>query len=554
MKKTLLYILFGIFFITGCITNDIPYPVVVPHITSFDVANAVDVEIDSDNRVITVHFAETTDMRRVEVRSVEIDEQEASVVGNVVGYHDFTTPFKFTVRTYDDYLWTVRGVRNVNRYFTVKGQIGASVIDPYNCRAVATVGVKADLADIEVTSLKLGPEGLTDYSLSLSQMKDFTDGLSIEVTAFGLTEVWNLFIEQTELSVEISKVNPWTKEAYVTSLGVAGVENGFFYRKKTGQEWIRVPETDITADGGTFTAHINGLEPETSYEVYAISGEDKTEIKEFQTAPAAELPNASFEYASKVAGKDYYKFYDPDCGVADGAFMFWGSGNGEGSEGVNGSANMGIVITYIDTNDKVDGKQSVRAQTSQMAGILAAGNLFTGQFAGLVGTSGGKVNFGRPWTVRPKALKLYCKYSTGPMDIVKESPPGVNLVKGETYDRAEIKVAFGYWDYKKYGGTKSSPVHIDTTNPSTFVDFNSDKSTVGNGNLTLYHDGYSLNGAQMTKSATDQWVEYTIPINYRDIDTLPTHIIISCAASQFGDYFSGCSSSKLWLDKFELLY
>ena len=554
MKKTLLYILFGIFFITGCITNDIPYPVVVPHITSFDVANAVNVEIDSDNRVITVHFAETTDMRSVEVRSVEIDEQEASVVGNVVGYHDFTSPFKFTVRTYDDYLWTVRGVRNVNRYFTVKGQIGTSVIDPYNCRAVATVGVKADLADIEVTSLKLGPEGLTDYSLSLSQMKDFTDGLSIEVTAFGLTEVWNLFIEQTELSVEISKVNPWTKEAYVTSLGVAGVENGFFYRKKTGQEWIRVPETDITADGGTFTAHIKELEPETSYEVYAISGEDKTEIKEFQTAPAAELPNASFEYASKVAGKDYYKFYDPDCGVADGAFMFWGSGNGEGSEGVNGSANMGIVITYIDTNDKVDGKQSVRAQTSQMAGILAAGNLFTGQFAGLVGTSGGKVNFGRPWTVRPKALKLYCKYSTGPMDIVKESPPGVNLVKGETYDRAEIKVAFGYWDYKKYGGTKNSPVHIDTTNPSTFVDFNSDKSTVGNGNLTLYHDGYSLNGAQMTKSATDQWVEYTIPINYRDIDTLPTHIIISCAASQFGDYFSGCSSSKLWLDKFELLY
>jgi hypothetical protein len=419
---------------------------------------------------------------------------------------------------------------------------------------VATVGVKADLADIEVTSLKLGPEGLTDYSLSLSQMKDFTDGLSVEVTSFGLTEVWNLFIEQTELSVEISKVNPWTKEAYVTSLGVAGVENGFFYRKKTGQEWIRVPETDITADGGTFTAHIKELEPETSYEVYAISGEDKTEVKEFQTAPAAELPNASFEYASKVAGKDYYKFYDPDCGVADGAFMFWGSGNGEGSEGVNGSANMGIVITYIDTNDKVDGKQSVRAQTSQMAGILAAGNLFTGQFAGLVGTSGGKVNFGRPWTVRPKALKLYCKYSTGPMDIVKESPPGVNLVKGETYDRAEIKVAFGYWDYKKYGGTKNSPVHIDTTNPSTFVDFNSDKSTIGNGNLTLYHDGYSLNGAQMTKAATDQWVEYTIPINYRDIDTLPTHIIISCAASQFGDYFSGCSSSKLWLDKFELLY
>ena len=41
---------------------------------------------------------------------------------------------------------------------------------------------------------------------------------------------------------------------------------------------------------------------------------------------------------------------------------------------------------------------------------------------------------------------------------------------------------------------------------------------------------------------------------YHDMDVMPTHIIISCAASQFGDYFTGCSSSKLWLDAFELIY
>lgn len=555
MKKTFIYIFSALLFLTGCITNDIPYPVVVPHITSFDVQDAVKVEIDQDNQVITVHFAETSDIRRIQVRSVEIDEQEASLVKNVVGYHDFTSPFKFTIRTYADYEWTVKGVREVERYFTVKGQIGTSVIDAANCRAIATVGTKTPIDAIEVTSLKLGPKDLTEYSLSLSQMTDFTDGLSLEVTSFGLTEVWNLYIEQTDASVEISKLNPWTTEAYVTSIGVAGMENGFMYREKGQQDWIEVNDADITADGGSFTAHIKGLKPETAYELYAVCGSDKTAVKEFVTAPDTAIPNGSFEYASKVAGESYYKFYDPDCGVPDGSFMFWGSGNGEGSEGVNGSANMGIVITYIDQLDKVDGKQSVRAQTSQMAGILAAGNLFTGQFAGLVGTSGGKVNFGRPWTERPKAIKLYCKYMTGKMDIVgQNTPPGVTLIKGETYDRADIKVALGYWDYKKYGGTKNSPVHVDTTNPSTFVDFNTDKSTIGNGNLTLYHDGYSLNGGQMTTAATDQWIEYTIPINYRDIETLPTHIIISCAASQYGDYFSGCSSSKLWLDKVEAVY
>lgn len=554
MKKTFIYIFSALLFLTGCITNDIPYPVVVPHITSFDVQDAVKVEIDQDNQVITVHFAETSDIRRIQVRSVEIDEQEASLVKNVVGYHDFTSPFKFTIRTYADYEWTVKGVREVERYFTVKGQIGTSVIDAANCRAIATVGTKTPIDAIEVTSLKLGPKDLTEYSLSLSQMTDFTDGLSLEVTSFGLTEVWNLYIEQTDASVEISKLNPWTTEAYVTSLGVAGMENGFMYREKGEQEWIAVGEADITADGGSFTAHIKGLKPETAYEVYAVCGSDKTAVKEFVTAPDTAIPNGSFEYVSKVKGANYYKFYDPDCGVADGSYMFWGSGNGEGSEGVNGSANMGIVITTIDIADKVDGNQSVLAQTSQMAGILAAGNLFAGQFDGLVGTSGGKVNFGRPWTTRPKALRLYCKYSTGPMDIIKGAPAGVTLVQGETYDRAEIKIALGYWDYKKYGGSKNSPVHVNTTDPKTFIDYSTDPSTIAYGGLIINNDGYSLSGEEKVQKSTDQWIQYTIPFIYRDIDTLPTHMVISCAASKFGDYFSGCSKSKLWIDKVELIY
>jgi hypothetical protein len=130
----------------------------------------------------------------------------------------------------------------------------------------------------------------------------------------------------------------------------------------------------------------------------------------------------------------------------------------------------------------------------------------------------------------------------------------VTLVKGETYDRAELKFALGYWDYKKYGGSKNSPVHVNTTDPSTFIDFNTDPCTIANGGLIIHHDGYILNGETKVSEQTNTWVEYTIPLNYRDIDTLPTHIVVSCAASQFGDYFSGCSSSKLWLDKVELVY
>ena len=233
--------------------------------------------------------------------------------------------------------------------------------------------------------------------------------------------------------------------------------------------------------------------------------------------------------------------------------MFWGSGNGEGSEGVNGSANMGIVITTIDTSDKVDGNQSVCAQTSSMVGILAAGNIFTGQFAGLVGTSGGKVNFGRPWTTRPTALKLWCKYSTGKMNIIKNFPEGVSLTSSD-YDRAEIKFAIGTWNYKTYGGTKDSPVHVNTTDASTFVDYTTDASTIAYGNLIIYNDGYSVNAGEKVSATTSGWLEYVIPLDFHDLKTWPTHIVVSCAASQYGDYFSGCDSSKLWVDKVELVY
>jgi hypothetical protein len=179
--------------------------------------------------------------------------------------------------------------------------------------------------------------------------------------------------------------------------------------------------------------------------------------------------------------------------------------------------------------------------------------LFTGQFAGLVGTSGGKVNFGRPWTTRPVAMKIYCKYQTGKMDIIKGMPPGVSLT-ADDYDRAEIKFAIGTWSHKDYGGTPASPVHVNTTDASTFVDFNTDEATIANGSLVIEHNGYILNNGDKVSENTNQWIEYIIPLKYHTQDQIPTHIIISCAASRYGDYFTGCSTSALWIDAVELIY
>ena len=387
---------------------------------------------------------------------------------------------------------------------------------------------------------------LTDGDLGLSLVVDestdiFDDTIIFEPVSTGLAP---------SASYEIWAAHA-TLHADVDEETAAGASIQFAY-STNGSDWVTVD--GVKDSEATWKAELKDLTPSTQYTYkLLINGEQIGEVMTFTTEAAPNFPNASFEYASLVTGESYYKFYDPNCGVEEGMTMFWGSGNGEGPDGVNGSASMGPVITTIDTSDKIDGKQSVVAQTTSMAGILAAGNLFTGQFKRLIGTEGGEVNFGRPWTSRPSAVRLYCKYSTGKMDIIKGSPSGMSLSKND-YDRAQLKVAIGTWDYKKYGGTKDSPVLVNTTDESTFVDYFTDPSTIANGDLIIYHDGYMINNGQKVNATTTSWIEYLIPLEYHTLTEYPTHVVVSFASSQFGDYFSGYSASKLWIDKVELVY
>lgn len=328
-----------------------------------------------------------------------------------------------------------------------------------------------------------------------------------------------------------------------------------FSYSSNGSNWSVVD--GVNDSEGTWKAELTGLNPSTAYSYkLLIDGTQIGDPMTFTTEAAPNVPNASFEHVSLVAGTSYYKFYDPSCDDVASQTKFWGSGNGEGSEGVPGSASMGVIITDIDKSDKVDGNQSLLAKNGEKLGMLTAGNIFTGDFYELIvgEKNGGKVNFGRPWTSRPSAMKLYCKYTTSKMDIVNGAPAGVSLVKNETYDRAQIKLAFGTWNYKEYGGSKDCPVQVNTLDEKTFWDFFTDKNTIANGELIIHNDGYTINRGEKVSAGTDTWVEYTIPLNYRNLNAYPTHILISCSASQFGDYFSGYSGSKLWIDKVELVY
>ena len=139
MRRAIISLLISVTFLTGCIHNDLPYPVVVPNITSMTVQDAVKVDIDYETQVVTVYVSETTDIRNVVIQSVGFDIDFTRPSINLLGVHDLSSPLKFKLSTYQDYDWTIRAVRPIERYFTVAGQIGSSVIDEYNCRVIANV-------------------------------------------------------------------------------------------------------------------------------------------------------------------------------------------------------------------------------------------------------------------------------------------------------------------------------------------------------------------------------------------------------------------------------
>lgn len=545
MKKfTFLISVFSLLAVS-CLKNDIPYPVVVPHILSLDAEGAKAVEIDAHKQTVDITLEEDYDLKNVRINgyTTDIEENKLSISSEIKGSHDLTSPWDVTLSTWQDYKWTISAQRPIERYFTIERQVGETVLDVENRRAIAYASKTVDLSNVVVKSLKLGPKRVSTYSLDIKYIKKFIDDdgnstpIEIEVKSFGDSEYWTLVVEHSDISVNVKNVNIWTKEVYITAVGVEGQKNGFKYRVVGESGWTDVTGGALSMTGGQFTAHITGLTPATTYEFYAYTGDDTTDVQQFTTDPARQFPNNSFEHFSKVTDADYYKWYDPSCDDPESREIWWACGNGEGKDGVAGTGTLNLVLTFPDSEEKADGGWSVRCESKSLVGVLACGNLFTGRFAKIIGTTGGAVNYGRYWTTRPKALKVWYKYESGIIDIIGKRPVGDNTQVGDN-DRCEIAISVGNWDYKKMGGNPESPVYVNTTEGRYYTE----KS-----------DGVIAFGHHVSNQSCD-WTQIEIPLNYKTLTERPTHIIVTCAASYLGDYLTGSSSTKLWVDKMELVY
>lgn len=518
----------------SCIRNDIPFPVIVAGFESMSVTSAESVNIDGQKQRVDIVLKEVADIHKVEVRDVVYTDASVKASWNIEGIHDLSRPVRITLSTFDDYEWCVSATQPIKRWFTVSSQVGESVIDVANCRVIARVSASADLKNLSITSCKLGPESISAYTPEISTIRDFSSVQSILVVYGDTKEIWNIYIEKSTSSVRMTRTDAWTKVVWLSAEGVSGQKNGFRYREKGTTQWVDVSE--VESAGGAFSVKISDLKPMTEYECVAYSGKEETDVVTFRTEAEVPIPNAGFEVYSKAESSKYYSFYDPESGEPSLTTKWWDSGN-KGSTTVGSS----YTITMPDTDDKVEGRSSLLMASTYVIVKFAAGNIFTGEFGKTIGTSGGTIRLGRPFTVRPQKLTFWVKYKAGIItDKTFGGAPDGDSTKPGDRDRGTLWIALGDWDYHKYGGTTDSPIEVNTTDRSTF--FNPDGE-----NVIAY-------GQFVADKDINEWMKVEIPLQYKSTSRKPTHIIISAASSMLGDYFTGAAGSKMWIDDIRLEY
>lgn len=312
------------------------------------------------------------------------------------------------------------------------------------------------------------------------------------------------------------------------------LEEGPLSKADTPQ-WKSVPAQRV--DEGEFFANVAELLPGTKYAYrLMLDGEMLGSMAYITTAEATQLPNFDFETVSNAESNNFVSFYNPSSEDPRLQTKFWDSGSAASS-----MLGSGYAICYSDTDvpEGIGSTRCARLQSKYVVIKFAAGNLFVGNYVETnLLTQVGTVDFGRYWSSRPTKIRLWYKYNGGMVDY-----PGVKFNTGDP-DIFSIQVAIGTWSNKTYkGGKAESPMRVKTDDESTFWDYETLDETVA-------YIKFEENALDDNK----EWKQVTIPFTYKTETVIPTHIVINCAASKYGDYFAGSSTSALYIDNFELLY
>lgn len=524
MKKTFLPcagLIAALFLIlAGCIHNDIPYPRIQANFLSFEVegmeGGAV---IDSTACTIDVKLSEGVDPASVTILGYTLTPGAHVAEPENFGTEpiDLTTPLSVEVELYQTYNWLIRATQDIERYFSVEGQIGTAIIDAPGHRVVIDIPMNADIAHLKVESIKLaGPGAVYSPAITAGSVIDLSTRLDIMVSEWGRDVTWSIYANKVEATVTTERVDAWSCVAWVYGKAEAGKDNGVEYRLQGSTEWTRLPADQVTHNGGDFTGCINFLSPNTAYEARTFSDSFYGEVVKFETGSIVQVPNSDFD-SWWLDGK----VWDP---WPEGGLQVWDSGN-------KGATTLGTSNTFP-TEDTPTGTGLAAQLETRFVGIgaigkLAAGNIFVGRYVRTDGTNG-VLSFGYAFTERPTRLKGYLKYKCA-------------------------NISHASADFKPLVGQPDTCIVwcalIDSDEPFEIRTNPKDR------NLFDPQGSYVVAyGRLQYGESVANYIPFDIKLDYTSTSRVPKYILITASASKYGDYFTGGAGSTLWVDDFELVY
>ena len=329
------------------------------------------------------------------------------------------------------------------------------------------------------------------------------------------------FEVKPSVEVEAVSAETWAKLAFLTGKWYPETQPeglSFQYRKQAAADWIDADAStvEVNEETKTFKAEIWGLDAGTTYVFRAVSALDKeTKEKTFNTESAGSIPNMGFDLWYK-SGSIWYPNENSDN-------FFWDTANG-------GSDAVGVYPTSPEYDHKIGGAAAAKLESKSVTLVgLAAGNIYSGKFV-KANTSltnpGAELDWGVSFSSRPLALKGYVDYIPGTVN--KTNAP-YNYMSGQA-DIANVQVFLTDW---------SAPFRISTSS-GKFVDYDNDSGIIAIGSMDF--------------NATSGYYEFTIPLTYKSTTRIPRYVVIAASASKYGDYFTGSTSSVMYVDEFSFVY
>lgn len=390
----------------------------------------------------------------------------------------------------------------------------------------------------EITNVKARDHYILNYKVASS------GNGSVNVVVDGTEKTYTYTFEvptKSTTKLQVNAANAWSRFASLEGEVVSSASTlddanmTFEYKASDATAWTSLAPTK---DGNLFKATLKGLEPNKTYSYrlkYSDGAEEyMSDAVSFTTEGVTALVNGNLDGWYK-SGKTWYAA-SQDYFTTNGG-SFWDSSNPGTTTGAGALVNVNPTQGNSATVHTMGGQSAeLKSQYASAFGIgkFAAASLYAGKFNSLVGTNGAKIDFGQPFTSRPTQLHGFFQYTAGVIDYKGDSTPAdLGIVKDKTLDQCAVYIALTTKAYQ-----------VNNTDLSTFIDFNNDPDIVAYGELPA-SDCVSTNGA---------WKEFAIDLKYHSLTTKPTHIIVVCSSSKYGDYFTGSTNSVMYVDDLELIY